>query len=86
MSNNKEDQTAFTIVVNGREKNVTGRQLTFEEIIHLAFDNAPSGENTIFTVNYRRGHGEKPEGSLVEGGVVKVKEGMIFNVTPTTRS
>lgn len=86
MPNSKEDQKAFTIVVNGREKDVTARVLTFEEIIRLAFDNAPSGENTIFTVNFRRGHGEKPEGSLVEGGVVKVKEGMIFNVTSTTRS
>ncbi|HEX8255626.1 MAG TPA: multiubiquitin domain-containing protein, partial [Thermoanaerobaculia bacterium] len=74
------------IVVNGREKSVAARELTFAEIIRLAFENAPSDENTIFTVNFRRGHGEKPEGSLVDGGVVKVKEGMVFNVTSTTRS
>jgi Multiubiquitin len=27
--------------------------------------------------------GNKPEGTLVEGGTVKIKDGMIFNVTAT---
>jgi Multiubiquitin len=40
----------------------------------------------MFTVTYRRGEGNKPEGTLVEGETVKVKEGMIFNVTATDKS
>jgi len=32
------------------------------------------------------GHGSKPEGTLVEGDTVKVKEGMIFNVARTDKS
>ena len=76
----------FTIIVNGRQKTVSARELSFAEVIALAFDPPPTGQNTIFTITYRRGQGNKPEGSLVEGETVKIKEGMIFNVTATDKS
>jgi hypothetical protein len=75
-----------TIIVNGREKTVTTKELSFSEIVALAFDPPPTGQNIVFTITYRRGHGNKPEGSLTEGETVKVKEGMIFNVTATDKS
>lgn len=74
-----------TIIVNAREKVVTKKELSFEEVVALAFDNPPTGENLIFTITYRRGEGNK-EGSLVAGEKVKIKDGMIFNVTPTNQS
>lgn len=76
----------FTIIVNGREKVVTARELSFAEVVALAFDTPPSGQNIVFTITYRRGEGNKPEGTLVEGETVKIKEGMIFNVTATDKS
>jgi hypothetical protein len=76
----------FTIVVNGREKVVTAKELSFAEVIALAFENPPTGPNIFFTITYRRGVGNKPEGSLVEGETVKLKDGMIFNVTATDKS
>ena len=76
----------FTIVVNGREKTVTERELTFSALVALAFDNPSTTGNTIYTISYRRGEGNKPEGTLVEGESVKVKNSMIFNVTPTDKS
>jgi Multiubiquitin len=76
----------FTIIVNGRQKVVTQKELSFAEIVALAFDNPPTGPNIVFTVTYRRGEGNKPEGTLIEGETVKVKEGMIFNVTATDKS
>jgi hypothetical protein len=39
-----------------------------------------------FTITYRRGQGNKPEGTLDDGDTVKLKEGMIFNVTATDKS
>ena len=54
--------------------------------MRLAYDNPPTGPNVLITVTYRRGHGEKPEGSLTEGASVRVKEGMIFNVAHTDKS
>ena len=73
----------FTIFVNGREKEVSGKVQTFAEIVALA--NLPSDANTIFTVTFKKGR-RNQEGALVEGDTVKVKDGMIFNVTPTSKS
>jgi hypothetical protein len=76
----------ITIVVNGTQKSVHKEEFTFDEIVKLAFDNPPYGENTLFSVTYRRGHGHKPEGILAPGESVKVKDGMIFDVTATDKS
>jgi hypothetical protein len=78
---------SITIIVNGREKTVTQDELTFDEVVKLAFDNPPYGPNTLFTITYRKGGNEhRPEGHLVEGETVKVKKGTIFNVTATDKS
>lgn len=74
----------ITIMVNGRPKPVTKQELTFSEIVALS--NQPTGPTVSYTVTYRRGQGNKPEGTLVEGESVKVKDGMIINVTATDKS
>lgn len=88
-SENKEErghEKSIEIIINGRQKMITDKELTFDQIVFLAFDNPPNGDNVIFTVTYRRGEGHKPEGTLVKGETVKIKDGMIFNVTATSRS
>lgn len=75
-----------TLVVNGRQKVVSKETLTFMEVVQLAFDSPPTGPNILFTITFRRGHGEKPEGTLIEGDTLKVKDGMIINVTATDKS
>ena len=53
----------------------------------VALSGLPTGADKAFIVTYRRAAGNKPEGSMVEGGEpVKVKDGMIFNVESTNRS
>lgn len=74
------------IVINGRKKTVTTKELTFDEVVHLAFEPVPTGPNVLFTITYRRGQGNKPEGTLVQSETLKVKEGMIVNVTATDKS
>jgi hypothetical protein len=76
----------FTIIVNGRQKEVAKRKLTFDAIVALAFSPVPTGPNVLFTVTYRHGPHANPEGTLVEGETVKIKDGMIFNVTQTDKS
>ena len=87
MSESKDKGQAHevTIIVNGREKRVAKEEISFLEVVALAFDTPPSKE-TMYTVTYRRGQDDKPEGTLVEGQSVKVKDGMIFNVTATNKS
>lgn len=75
-----------TFIVNAREHTASAKTLTFEEVVALAFPDTPSGPNVVFTVSYRRGHGEKPEGSLLPGDSVKVKDGMVFVVSATDKS
>lgn len=76
----------LTIIVNTKPFEVPKEEITFEEVVSFAFGSATGGENVAFTVTYRRGQGNKPAGSLVEGGSVKTKDGMIFNVTKTDKS
>ena len=78
--------TSIVIIVNGKRRRVTGPQLTFEELIQLAFDPPPTGEFICFTITYRGGPCSNPEGSLLEGQSVTITEGMVFNVTATDKS
>ncbi len=75
-----------TIIVNGRKRVVATKELSFDQIVALAFNPVPTGENILFTISYENGPHANPEGSLMEGGTVKVKNGMIFNVTATDKS
>ena len=74
-----------TIVVNGRKRQVEEKEVSFEEVVELAFPGAPTGPNMVYTVAYRRAAGNR-EGDLLSGQSVKVKEGTIFDVTQTDKS
>lgn len=78
-------EKTFTIVVNGQPKEFEGESISFDQAVAIAAL-GPGGPTIVFTVTYKRGHGQKPEGTMVEGDVIRVKEGMIFNVTRTDKS
>jgi hypothetical protein len=80
------DDKQFDIVVNGRPKAVPSDELTFDEVLSLAFDPVPTGPNMMFAVTYWNGGGRPPEGTLVHGGRVKIQDGTVFNVTATDKS
>lgn len=81
-----ESPHTTTIVVNGRPRTVTGKTLTYAQVIDLAFPGQVPSETKSFTVTFTRGHGDKPQGSMVAGDTVKIKEGMEFDVSATDRS
>lgn len=72
------------IIVNGREKVVAAKTITYAELVVLAFGSIDP--ETIYTVQFKHGPPSNPEGSMVVGDVVKLQCGMIFNVTPTRKS
>jgi hypothetical protein len=76
----------ITIIVNTREKQVQKGDYSFAQIAALGFDTPPTGANVEFTITFRRGNGDKPEGSLIDGDTIKLKDGMIFNVRATDKS
>lgn len=76
----------ITIIVNGEKKGLRTADLTFDQVVDLAFNPRPQGPSIVFTITYRKGPKENPEGTLVQGGIVKIKDGMVFNVTATDKS
>jgi len=81
-----ERDKAVTIIVNGRKREVTLKELSYAEVLNLAFDgNPPSGPNVVITVTYTKGEDGK-QGTMLPGDTVKVKAGMVFNVKATDRS
>lgn len=77
---------SITVIVNGQEKTVSSRTLTYQEVTQIAFPDKVDTPEITFVVLYRKAKQPK-EGSLVQGASVEVKkEGTIFNVTFTNRS
>jgi len=86
-SNKPDDKTGADVIVNGRQRSVETKEISFDDVVKLAFENPPTGGETVFSITYRKGGNEhRPEGVMVEGDVIKVKDGTIFNVTATNRS
>ncbi len=79
-------QKAIDIVVNAEPEHVVKRRLSFLDVVKLAYPTPPPGANLIYTITYHRGPNHHPKGTLVAGQTVKIKEGMIFNVTATDKS
>ena len=55
------DEKGFSVIVNGRERTVEEEELTFDQVVALAFDDPPTGEFICFTITYRRAGGRKPK-------------------------
>ncbi|MNY53485.1 hypothetical protein D3C86_1892480 [compost metagenome] len=85
MTNSKEKKEV-TIIVNAEPHEVEKDEITYNEVVTLAFPDFPQHPERTYSVTYERGHGNKPIGILSPGGTVKVKEGMIFKVKHTGQS
>ncbi len=82
-----EDEKTVTIVVDGTPHEVPKKEtLTYAEVVTLANPDFPQHPEITYSVTYTRGHGDKPDGILAPGGMVKVKEGMAFSVNRTGQS
>ena len=77
----------FEVVVNGRRTRVPTDQVTFDQVVNMAYPDGGSGPQIAYTVTFYNGGGRREEGGLTEGDPpVKVKDGTVFNVTRTDRS
>jgi hypothetical protein len=76
----------YHVIVNGRKTEVSTKTLTFDQVVALAFNPVPSGPNVQFSVTYRKGPKKNSEGTMTEGETVRIKDGMIFDVTETNKS
>tara|TARA_A100000171_G_scaffold52439_2_gene70786 strand:+ start:2258 stop:2500 length:243 start_codon:yes stop_codon:yes gene_type:complete len=75
------------IIVNGTQETVKPVPLTFDAVVNLAYETPPYGDNTSFSITYRRSKNTPQlEGIMNPGDSLKPSEGMIFDVTATDRS
>jgi hypothetical protein len=72
-----------TIIVNTRPKEWFEKDITFEQVVELAFPGQPYDPDGT-TVEYSKGHG--PDKALHPGEYIEVKDGMIFDVELSHRS
>ena len=76
-----------TIVVNGTPHEVEKDEITYDEVVTLAFPDFPQHPERTYSVTYeKRSWRNKPTGILPPGGSVKVKDGMTFKVKHTGQS
>lgn len=76
----------YTIIVNARPHIWKDLNISFEQLVTLAFGSYDNNPNKGYTITYSRGWEPKPEGTMVKGSVVRVKNKMIFDVTATDKS
>lgn len=74
------------LIVNSRNKSWSEPKISFEQVVVLAFGSYNDHPDKVYTVTYKRGPEPKPEGTMVKGDVVRVKNKMIFNVTEADKS
>jgi len=80
----KDKDKTFTIIINGRKREVTDHKLTYQQVVKLAYPDEQPDANIVYTVAYANPHGK--DGTLVDGQDVVIKNGMSFNVSKTSRS
>lgn len=75
---------SYTIIVNGRRREVQEHKLSYLEVVQLAYPGEKPSDTVVFTVTYSYPHGK--DGSMVAGDEVPVKDKMVFNVRKTDQS
>jgi hypothetical protein len=82
-----EEKKSVTIYVEGTPHEwPKDEKITYEQVVVWAFPDYSPTDGKTYTVKYKKGDHEKPEGQLVKGASVKVKDGMIFSVSRTGQS
>ena len=80
------DKKLVTIIVEGTPHEWPNDAITYAEVVTLEVPDYPQHPEKTYSVKYTRGQGNKPEGVLAPGESVKVKNGMLFNVSETGQS
>jgi hypothetical protein len=85
MANDKAKKSV-TIYVEGTPHEWPKGEISYAEVVTLEVPDYPQHPEITYSVRYKQGPGNKPEGTLAPGASVKVKEGMKFNVSETGQS
>lgn len=77
---------SITIIVEGTPHDWSEPSITYAQVVTLFNPGYPQHPEILYSVTYKRGPKENPEGILPPTGSVEVKSRMVFNVSPTGQS
>jgi hypothetical protein len=80
------EKKMVTITVEATPHEWPKDEITYAEVVTLEVPDYAQHPEITYSVKYKRGHGNKPEGVLSAGGSVRVKDGMVFSVSETGQS
>ena len=82
-----EEKKMVEIIVEGTSHEwPKGDDITHVEVVTLEVPDYAQHPEITYKVTYKKGNGNKPEGILSSGATIKVKDGMVFNVSETGES
>jgi hypothetical protein len=80
------EKKEVTIIVNGAPHEWPKREIAYAEVVTLDVPDYPQHPEITYSVKYKNGPNNKPEGTLSRGNSVKVKDCEVFSVSPTGQS
>jgi hypothetical protein len=83
----QEDKNVTIIVEGTPHEWPKNTDISYAQVVTLEVPDYPQqNPKIVYSVKYTKGQGDKPEGQLVPGASVKVKDGMTFSVTEAGES
>ena len=82
----EEHKTDTIIVEDTPHEWPKGEEITYAEVVALEVPDYSQHPEITYSVKYKNGPRNKPEGVLSPKASVKVREGMIFSVSETGQS
>ncbi len=82
----KKQHKDIIIIIKGKPIQWDKPQITYVEVITLAYGEYNDSPTMVYTVGYEDGPKENREGSMLKGMTVYVKNKMIFHATATDKS
>lgn len=76
----------ITIILNGTPKEVIKQKYSYEEIYQLAWPNDPIPTDDSQPITYKMPKEHKTHDLLPNEKPIELKDGMIIDVTPSTKS
>ncbi len=82
-----EEHKTDTIIVEGTPHEwPKGEEIQYAQVVSLEVPDYSQHPEITYSVKYKNGPRNKPEGVLSPGASVKVRDGMIFSVSETGQS
>lgn len=82
----KKNQHTAVIIVNATPYEWTEKEITYAQVVNLAYPDEPVSENSTFKVGYKKKNDSTLTSLVFSSKPVKVHKDMIFNVAPANRA